>query len=834
MTLEPSRLLLALKEPLPPRDLERRLENAGFVLEVPDPERANKPRPVQEVVNHTETRFWIRTRSDAPVDDALWESLEKSFEGLVDWIGPVYRLDNTSGRDGMLCPLPNVLVIRPAGEVNSSSRAALSRDLSKYGIEQDAVKSKYLGDFEYFLIPDPNERDAYQLRETILENEGSTVVEVLLENMPMLQDYCVSPNDPLFPQQWGMTQIQAGGPGVTGWDITTGVGGVVVAVLDTGCDLTHPDVTYSPLSINLGSMAPGSGGPVAGGGHGTSCAGIVAGTFNNALGVAGVAGGCTIMALARQNSTDVEVALGINYAAANGARVISMSFGRYASGEGFGPTGWNFALIDPAIANAVIVSGLVLCAATGNEDTGTVNRYPARHALVIACGASDQVDNRKTTTSPDGEAWGSNFGTNVHLGVNTGVSVVAPGVLIPTTDIQGAGGFNTSAGTAGDFVVNFNGTSSATPHVAGLAALIFSECPSWTNIQVRDRIEQSVDKVGTLPYAAAAGFPNGTRNQEMGYGRINVLRALQKTTPVINWSPAALVYGTPLSAGQLNASSPVAGSFVYAQSVGACLPAGPQTLTVTFTPTDTCTFASVTTSVTLNVAKATPLISWANPPAIDQADGLPASALNATSSWTVCGVTGPVLGTFNYNHAPGDILPVGLITLSVTFLPTDTANFNPATATVQINVLTGYPITLSCIFAPTTLPREERVQVTVVVKNDSIKPHSTQGPNPGFEYSEGDTFLTGARPGRESFPGIADAYRIAVDLDMTPYPYTQRYLYRWGFGHTLAPGEIVTVNGFIRMHNSRQNAPYYVAMIREINNVVLDHQCTTMITVLRP
>jgi Subtilase family len=129
----------------------------------------------------------------------------------------------------------------------------------------------------------------------------------------------------------------------------------------------------------------------------------------------------------------------------------------------------------------------------------------------MACGASDKGDNRKTPTTA--EPWGSDFGPEM--------SVVAPGLLIPTIDRQGSDGYET-----GDYKSDFNGTSSATPQVAGLAALIKSLFPTLTNVQIRDRIERNADKVGAVPYSTTSGHPNGTWNQEMGYGRINALKSL--------------------------------------------------------------------------------------------------------------------------------------------------------------------------------------------------------------------------------------------------------------------------------------------------------------------
>jgi subtilisin family serine protease len=194
------------------------------------------------------------------------------------------------------------------------------------------------------------------------------------------------------------------------------------------------------------------------------------------------------MPLAFEGRTETEVAAGINYAAANGAQVISMSFG-------WDP--WDHTIIDPAIQNA-FNAGLVMCVATHNHDS-TIT-YPATNPLVMACGASDQLDNRKDPSSPDGETWwGSNFGPQM--------SVVAPGVLIPTTDRQGANGYNTSGGAAGNYVMNFNGTSSATPHVAGLAGLIRSLYPALTNVEVRAVI--GVMKVGVVATSTQAGPTTG-------------------------------------------------------------------------------------------------------------------------------------------------------------------------------------------------------------------------------------------------------------------------------------------------------------------------------------
>lgn len=122
------------------------------------------------------------------------------------------------------------------------------------------------------------------------------------------------------------------------------------------------------------------------------------------------------------------------------------------------------------------------------------------------------------------------------------MDLVAPGVFVPTTDIQGTASYNTSDGVAGNYYQTFNGTSAATPHVAGVAALILSINPGLTQNQVRDIIESTCTKVGNYNYSTVTGRPNGTWNNEMGYGLVNAYAAVKAIYPTLS-GPSTLCYG---------------------------------------------------------------------------------------------------------------------------------------------------------------------------------------------------------------------------------------------------------------------------------------------------
>jgi len=298
-----------------------------------------------------------------------------------------------------------------------------------------------------------------------------------------------TPDDPEYMagKQWGIIKIEA----PQAWDTETGKDSVVIAILDTGVDYDHEDLAGNMWgSGNHGyDFVNGDDNPdddhddpITGGhSHGTICAGIAAAVTYNSKGIAGVSWKSKIMAVkvlnaAGEGTLDNEI-FGIDYAADNGAEIISMSFGTTE----YPPTP---ADLERDAINDAYDRGCVLVAASGNDNQPYV-AYPAAYDNVIAVGASTTSDER----------WGfSNYGSEL--------DVVAPGVGIYSTTRNNTYGYS-------------SGTSMATPFVSGLAALILSHLTGLAPSDVKLIIERTADDIGSSGW-----------DEETGWGRINAYNAL--------------------------------------------------------------------------------------------------------------------------------------------------------------------------------------------------------------------------------------------------------------------------------------------------------------------
>jgi thermitase len=255
----------------------------------------------------------------------------------------------------------------------------------------------------------------------------------------------------LWPNQWGLRQLDL----PRAWDITQGEASVIVAVVDTGVDATHPDLRDAVLP----GLDVASGGIDAGDdeGHGTAVAGIIAARTNNGAGQAGVCWSCKLLPIKVLDASGVGdssiVAAGIVRAVDLGARVINLSLG--------GPTSTQ------ALADAVAYAqqkDVVVVAAAGNAATATPF-YPAAYPGVVAVAASDP--GRRLYPWSDYGDW---------------VALAAPGC-------------NVAPGLGGGYV-DFCGTSSASPIVAGLAALAISAVPTATSAAIAAALEKSSLPIG--------------------------------------------------------------------------------------------------------------------------------------------------------------------------------------------------------------------------------------------------------------------------------------------------------------------------------------------------
>lgn len=348
--------------------------------------------------------------------------------------------------------VPGELIVKFKEDISAQSTQSVHAQYGAKSVE----KSKYSG-FE------------------IVKFKGSiTKMMEKYKNNPMVEyvepNYYVhamwTPND-LTSKQWGPQKVQA----PQAWDISRSSSDTIIAIVDTGVQANHPDL--SGKVIQGYDFVDDDGVAQDGNGHGTHCAGIAAAVTNNGTGIAGMAPNARIMAVRVLNNqgsgTMADVADGILYAARNGADVISLSLGgSYGSS---------------ALQNAVQQawnSGAVVVAAAGNSGL-SLPSYPAYYSQAIAVAS---------TTSNDTISYFSNYGS--------WVDVAAPGSDIYSTYI------NSSYQT-------LSGTSMATPHVAGLAALIASQ--GKNNSQIRAAIENTADQISGTGYY-------------FQHGRINAYRAV--------------------------------------------------------------------------------------------------------------------------------------------------------------------------------------------------------------------------------------------------------------------------------------------------------------------
>lgn len=226
----------------------------------------------------------------------------------------------------------------------------------------------------------------------------------------------------------------------------------------------------------------------------------------------------------------------------------------------------------------------------------------------------------------------------------------------------------------------------ATPSISWAApsAITYGAALSSTQLNASSTV------AGTFSYSPAAGTVLSAGSQTLNVtftptdttdyttATASVPLTVNQATPAINWAtPTSITYGTALGAAQLDASSTVAGSFVYSPAAGTVPGAGPQTLSVIFTPTDTTDYTTATATVTLTVNQATPAITWPTPAAITYGTALSGTQLNATAN---------VAGTFSYLPLRGTVLAAGSQTLTAKFTPADTTDYAATSASVAVIV----------------------------------------------------------------------------------------------------------------------------------------------------
>ena len=326
--------------------------------------------------------------------------------------------------------------------------------------------------------------------------------------------------------------------------------------------------------------------------------------------------------------------------------------------------------------------------------------FPVQCTIAVSGVAKPQITSALAASATIGQAF-----TYAITASGLPTSFAATGLPTGLTVNKASGVISGTPATAGTSAVQVSATNTAGTGTASLALTVAKVTPvltwavpaaiPWGTALSAVQENATASVPGTFTYSPAVGsVPNVGAQQiqvtftpvdEVHYTTVtsSVSLVVTKANPLITWAaPAAIAFGTGLSATQLNATAPVAGMFGYSPVSTAVLPAGQQTLTTAFVPADGAHYNTVTATVTLTVNKAAPTITWTAPAAITYGTALSSLQLTATST---------VPGSVAFTPALGAILSAGPQTLTATFTPTDVANYTTATASVALTVNKATP-----------------------------------------------------------------------------------------------------------------------------------------------
>lgn len=352
----------------------------------------------------------------------------------------------------------------------------------------------------YYVLEFPTEIDLHEVAQAYLQKKGIVTAEPY-----MIRKVDYVPNDPFFGSQWAMSNVNA----PAAYDYTLGDPSVIVGIVDSGTDTTHPDLREN-LWVNPGEDLNGDGiidfmewngidddgngfiddfwgwnvwqnnnniqDPITAG-HGTHCAGDVTARTDNGIGVSSLGCKARIMTARAGNGQYIYAsASGMAYCANNGAKVLSLSYG--------GPS---YVAYEQTIINNAWNAGVAIFASAGNENT-TAPHYPSAYNNVVSVAAIDQNNNKASF---------SNYGPTI--------DICAPGQNILNT-------------TPGGTYQAWDGTSFSCPIAAGLACMLWAANPAFTNATL---IQHIYDHCIEVP-----GYPG-----QLGYGRIDAGASITSLFP---------------------------------------------------------------------------------------------------------------------------------------------------------------------------------------------------------------------------------------------------------------------------------------------------------------